>query len=70
VGRCGFIDGYDFDAREPVLPDPEPVALAALPVPAPRRVEAAAAPACFRPPDPAGLDPGPPRHLELCRLLN
>jgi hypothetical protein len=70
AGRCGFIDGYNFDARQPALPDPEPVALLALPAPALALAASAAAPICVRPPDPGGLDPGPPRHLVFCRFLN
>lgn len=68
TGRCAFIDGFDFDARQPALPEPDPVGFAARVAPPP--AAPAPPPVALRPPDPAALDPGPPRYLELCRLLN
>jgi hypothetical protein len=68
AGRCGYIDGFDFDARQPAPPAPDPVVLAALVLPAldaPARAVVGASP-----PLPAEYNRGPPRYLELCRFLN
>lgn len=68
AGRCAFIDGYDFDARQPALPDPQPVLLVAAVQYEPVAAPPAGCPA--EPPDARGLDPGPGRYLLHCRFLN
>lgn len=66
--RCGFIDAYDFDAREAVTAgDPPFIAAFATIVPTAMPAFTEPVAAC---PEPAGLDPGPPLFLKHCQFLN